>query len=306
MEIFLTLLVKLIPLYIIILLGYLGGRYLHVQKESVATLLIDIIVPVVVFTGVITTKITLSTLTLPLLFFFVCLIVSLITYAIAGFFWKDSNRNILSFIAGSGNTGYFGLPVAIALFGNGVIGLVSTAILGTNLYATSIGFYIAAKGHNTVKDSLIKVLKLPILWAFIIGVVASIFGVKLNSLILDTANSFNGAYIILGMMLVGLGLSDTKNYKIDYTFISLSFIAKFLFWPLVVIVLLFIDNIGLKLYNQADYKVIMLLAIVPLAANVVSYATVLKSHPEKVAMAVLLSTLFALFYIPFVAVFFLK
>src|SRR6266576_3159085 len=103
MSIFFILLIKLIPLYVIIVLGYLGGRYLHVKKESIATLLIDIIVPIVVFTGAVTTQVNLSTMSLPLLLFLVCFIVSLITYFIAGFFWKDSTRNILSFIAGSGN-----------------------------------------------------------------------------------------------------------------------------------------------------------------------------------------------------------
>ncbi|SRR6266568_4674464 len=306
MAIFLILLIKLIPLYIIIVLGYLGGRYLHVQKGSIATLLIDIIVPIVVFTGAATTVVNISTMSLPLLLFIVCFIVSLITYVIAGFFWKDSTRNILSFIAGSGNTGYFGLPVAIALFGNHIIGVVAAAILGTNLYSTSIGFYIAAKGQHTVKESILKVLKLPILWAFILGIFANIAGIKLNALYLDTANSFNGAYIVLGMMLVGMGLSDNKKFQIDMKFISIAFIAKFLFWPLVTIALLFIDSLTFKLYSPSTYKFILLMAIVPLAANVVSYATVLKSHPEKVSMAVLLSTLFALFYIPLIAVFFLK
>lgn len=306
MEIFLTLFIKLIPLYILILLGFLGGKYLYIQKESIAMLLIDIIVPIVVFTGVVTTHLSMSSISLPILFFILCLLVSLITYYIASFIWKDSTRNMLSFIAGSGNTGYFGLPVAIALFGNNVIGLIAAAILGTNLYATSIGYYIAAKGHHTVKESIIKVMKLPILWAFILGVIANFVGIKMNTLYLNLANNFTGAYIVLGMMLVGLGLSDNKKYVLNLPFIGLSFLAKFLLWPLMVIVLLVIDHVTFKLYNSTEYKVIMLLAIVPLAANAVSYATVLKSHSEKVAMAVTLSTLFALFYIPLIAVLFLK
>ncbi|HEX7042650.1 MAG TPA: hypothetical protein VF189_05365 [Patescibacteria group bacterium] len=44
MEIFLTLLVKVIPLYIMILLGFLGGKYLQVKKESVANLLLPIVI----------------------------------------------------------------------------------------------------------------------------------------------------------------------------------------------------------------------------------------------------------------------
>lgn len=306
MEVFITLLIKLIPLYVIILLGYLGGKYMHIQKESVASLLLNIIVPVVIFTATATTKVGIYTFSLPILFFMICLLVSLITYGIAGIFWKDSTRNMLSFVAGNGNTGYFGLPVALALFGNAALGLAAAVILGTNLYMVSIGYYIAAKGTHTVKESLIKVLKMPILWAFILGVLTNIEGIKIGNLFLETSTSFNGAYVVLGMMLVGLGLSDYKKFEIDFSFVSLAFIGKFLLWPLVAIAILFIDHNTFKIFNPTSYKLILLMTIVPLAANVVSFATILKSHPEKVAMAVLLSTIFALFYIPLFVVLFLN
>src|SRR5436305_7737692 len=99
MEIFFLILLKLIPLYCFILLGYIGGKFLGIKKETIAVLLIDIIVPVVLFTGVITTKLSLSTLSIPLLFLLICSSISLLIYYISGFFWKDATRNILAFTA---------------------------------------------------------------------------------------------------------------------------------------------------------------------------------------------------------------
>src|SRR5690348_8810287 len=49
MDIALSLLIKLIPLYCVILLGFLAGRYLHAQKETIGSLLIYIIAPFVIF-----------------------------------------------------------------------------------------------------------------------------------------------------------------------------------------------------------------------------------------------------------------
>jgi len=158
MEIFFTILFKLIPLYIIIFLGYLGGKFLNIRKETIAPLLLNIIVPVVIFTGVVNTKIILSTLSIPLLFFLVSSSISLLVYYLAGFVWKDSTRNILAFASGTANTGYFGLPVAIAIFGNSAIVIVSLALLGTSLYTNSLGYFLAARGQHTAKESLIKVL----------------------------------------------------------------------------------------------------------------------------------------------------
>jgi hypothetical protein len=47
MEIFFTVLFKLIPLYIIIFLSYIGSKFLNIRKEKIAPLLLNIIVPVV-------------------------------------------------------------------------------------------------------------------------------------------------------------------------------------------------------------------------------------------------------------------
>jgi len=61
-----------------------------------------------------------------------------------------------------------------------------------------------------------------------------------------------------------------------------------------------VDNITLQLYNTSIHKVMILMSIVPLAANTVAFATELKAQPEKASLAVMLSTLFALFYIPLI------
>jgi len=70
MTVFITLLLKLIPLYITILLGYIAGKFLNVKKEAIAPLLIYIIAPIIIFNGVVTTKINVTSLSLPVLFFF--------------------------------------------------------------------------------------------------------------------------------------------------------------------------------------------------------------------------------------------
>ena len=56
----------------------------------------------------------------------------------------------------------------------------------------------------------------------------------------------------------------------------------------------------MHLYNNDIYGILILASIVPLAANTVTWATELKAHPEKAAIAVVISTIFALFYIPLI------
>jgi predicted permease len=306
MTIFLALLLKIIPLYILILLGFIGGKYLQVKKESIANLVIYLIAPVIFFNGVFTTKISLSSLSLPFLIFAICCLICLFFYFLSSFFWKDNTKNMLAFISPDGNNGYFGLPIALVLFPSSIIGLYIFAGLGILLYENTLGFFIAAKGKHTVKESLIKLLRLPLIYAVAFGLLANLSGVHFGSIYTDVITNFKGAFTILGMMIIGLGLAGITEYKFDFLFIGLSFLGKFLFWPILVLLIIFLDSNYFKFYNPDAYKILILLSVVPIAANTVSFATLLKSHPEKVAIAVLLSTLFALFYVPLAVTLFIK
>ncbi len=278
---------------------------MRVAKETVASLLIYIIAPAVIFNSVFTSPIAANILFLPILFFIVCCLICLAAFTAAKYFWTDATKNILAFAAGSGNTGYFGLPVAIALFGPNVAGLVVASILGFILFENSLGFFITARGHHTAKESLIRVLKLPTIYAFAIALILNLFGLKLGQGYADFAVLFRGAYTVLGMMLIGLGLASIVNYKFDFKFVSIAFLAKFIVWPAIIFGIIVLDNAFFGFFNLQIHKVMILMAIVPLAANTVAYATELDAHPEKASFAVLLSTLFALFYIPLISLLFL-
>jgi malate permease and related proteins len=305
MEVFITLLLTLIPLYIIILLGYFSKRYLNVNKEAIANLLIYIIVPVVVFYGVSKAEINAGTLSIPILFFTIPSLISLLFYYIMGIFWKDIARNILSLTAGSANIGYFGLPVAVAIFGNEAISIISLALVGMSPYHNFLGFFLAARGNHTSKESLLKIIKIPIIYAFILGLFVNLLGINLGKIFESTANNFTGAFTILGMLLIGAALGGCKKFVFDAKFITISIIASFFVWPLFMWGAIHIDQNTLMIFNDGLYQIFMLLSIVPVGANVVAYATILDNNPEKISLAVLVNTLFALFYIPlFVALFF--
>src|SRR5258708_4684274 len=241
MTIFLTLLLKIAPLYIIILLGFIGGKYLHVKKESTTNLVIYLIAPVIFFNGVFTTKISLSSLSLPFLIFAICCLICLCLYFLSSFFWKDNTKNMLAFISPDGNNGYFGLPVALVLFPNSIIGLYIFAGLGILLYENTLGFFVAAKGKHTVKESLMKLLRLPLIYAVALGLIANLSGLHFGSIYTDVITNFKGAFTIFGMMIIGLGIAGITEYKFDFLFIGLSFLGKFLFWPALVLLVIFLD-----------------------------------------------------------------
>ncbi len=298
MAVFWTLFVKILPLYLTIGLGYISGKYLHVKKEMIAPLLIYIIVPIIIFNGVATTPLTLQHISLPFVFFLLCCIICFLFLWLSSLIWQDATKNILAFTAGTGNTGYFGLPVAVALFGKPLMGLVVFAILGITLYENTVGFFIVARGRNSIQKSVLKVVKLPTRRALAAGVLVNLISVHLGGVYSNSVNNFSGAYIVLGMMLIGLGMADICWSSVDIRFLGMAFLAKFFAWPFLMTLVVFLDENLFHFYSRDVYQIMILMSIVPLAANTVSYATELRTQPEKAAVAVLLSTLFALFYIP--------
>lgn len=173
MSLFLTLFLKLIPLYVMIGLGYLSTRYLSVEKSSIGKLLIYIISPVVIFYGTYTAPLELEYFMLPILFFVIASLIALCFYYLVGHFYQDTRTNILAFTAGTGNTGYFGLPVISAVLGESAFSIAVLSILGIVLYENTVGFYLTAKGNFSTRESLMKVIKLPTIYAFLFGIICN-------------------------------------------------------------------------------------------------------------------------------------
>lgn len=215
-------------------------------------------------------------------------------------YWQDTSRNILAFTAGSGNTGYFGLPVAVAIFGEQAASIVILCIMGLVLYENSLGFFITARGHHTTKEALKKVFSLPSLYAFLLGLIFNLFHLKVGEVYFEAMWIFRGLYTLLGMMMIGFGLSAVDRLKFDFKFFLVAFLVRFFLWPAAIFFLISFDKLFFNIFTPPMRQVLVLMSIVPLAANTVAYASALGVQPAKASVAVLASTLFALFYIPLV------
>ena len=301
MSLFFLLLLKIFPLYINIILGYFSTKLLDVKRESIASILIYILGPIVVFSATLSVKIDMSILFLPVFFYVFCSAIAFITLYVFRKSWSDPSGNILAFSAGTGNTGYFGIPLAIIFFPPYLADIYIFTVLASLLYESTTGFYVTAKGNFTVKESFHKMLKLPILYAFILGVIFNLLGVVIPEEVSSYTAQFKGAYGILGMMMLGMGLVGLKKGSdLDVKFISINFTMKFIFWPLAILGVIYLDRNFYMFLNEDLHKVMFLFAIVPLAGNTVTLAVLLNAKPEKASFTVLLSTIVSIIYIPIV------
>lgn len=306
MDVFTTLFFKVIPLYINIILGFIAGKVLKVDRDTIANLMFFIIGPVVIFNGVINTKLDFSIMLLPLTTFVISCLLCFIIFYLSRFVWSDSLVNLAAFSAGTANTGYFGLPVALMVFNDQGEGVYIMAMLGISLYENSVGYYVMARGKHTGKECAAKLVKLPMLYAFLLGLVLNCLGVSMPQMFAELAQYFKGAFTVLGMMIIGLGLASLTKFSLDFKFLGMTFFARFVLWPLAAFAVITTDMFICKCFEESIYKALILISTVPLAVNMVVLASLFKTYPEKAATTVLVSTLFAIVYIPIVSLIFLQ
>lgn len=300
MALFLILLAKIAPLYFIILVGYLVGRFVDINRETIAKILIYTLAPVVIFNGTFTAKISIATLALPFVFLGIGSSLCAGFYCISKYIsLPDAEKRIIAFASGTANTGYFGLPVAIAIFGHDIIPIAVLSSLGTVLFESTIGFFIMAKGSCSTKNSLKRLAKLPNIYACIAGLVFNLLHINLGSSYAFIANSFLNSYLVLGMLLIGLGISNISKIKFDYRFNLILFFIKFIAWPALTLLFITIANYLVPgFFSSTLMSVMLFMSIVPLATNTIVYTTFFNLYPEKTALVVLLSTLWSIIYIP--------
>ncbi|XPV52322.1 MAG: AEC family transporter [Halarcobacter ebronensis] len=224
MNIFFIILGKIAPLYLNIGIGYILARYFRIKREQIAFLLVYILGPIVIFFAVLSIEINMQLVFLPL---FIFIFGSVIAFYILKKYkneWKDASVNTLAFTCGTGNTGYFGIPLAMILLEPSVANIFIFGTLASLLYENTTGFYVTAKGSFTARQSIIKVLKLPLLYAFIAGLSFNLVGFRTPEVIVPYFENLKWAYGILGMMMLGMGMKgfnlhedfDKKYIRISY------------------------------------------------------------------------------------------
>ena len=307
---FKNLLLKILPLYLIILIGYLSGKVLDIDRKSIALVIMYIFAPIVFFTGIVHDNIPLKNLSISAFVFATCAILALIFLGLGSLIWKDSTKNILALCSSSGNLGYFGIPVGLAIFGNKALGTLIMAMLGIIIFQNSVAFFIAANGKYSFIKSFQRTLLVPNIYAVALAFWLNSF-IDFNRLegfwaqTFDIAKDFTGAYSILGMLIVGFGLAQIKRISVDkktYLFLLISLIAKFIAFPLLTYLFILIDQNNLHLFNNKIYDILLMLSLAPIPTNAVVIASTLKLNTDMISIAVLVSNIFALFLIPLLLV----
>ena len=100
------------------------------------------------------------------------------------------------------------------------------------------------------------------------------------------------------MMIIGIAISKQSKLEIDIKLIAGLYASKFILWPIFGFAVIIIDKLYFQTFSTPIYQMIAVFSTTPLAGNLVAYAATLKLHPERMASAVLISTILGIFTVP--------
>lgn len=298
MAVFQTLILNILPLYGLIVLGFVAGRYLDVNLHSIAKLLIFVLAPFVAFGAVLNIEFNPSYVLLPILMWCVSITVTFTALKICNSIWHDGNGYLVAAGGVNGNAIYFGLSPILVLFGPAGLGVYLFMNLGPMINNFTLSYYLTARGKYSVRDSLMKVVRLPVLYAFVFGIPLNVLGYELPEIAERYWNYSAGSTVILGMMMIGIALSKLDSLRFDWKLISAFLVTKFIAWPAAIFMIILIDHNITGLFSSDIHQMMALFSAMPLIANLVAFAAENDLHPRRAAAAVLISTLVALITIP--------
>ena len=238
MTIFTLLITNLFPLYIIIALGYIGGRYMQLNLESIARILIFMLQPIVAFGAVSRIDFQPEYLALPFVIAGASAVIAVSSHVLSRKIFSAKRSCLIGMASASGNTGYFGLPVIMALFGPDAIGIYLMINLGIQISESTLAYYLGARGEHTVTESLKRVFRLPSIYAMALGLLVNFTGLNLPDIFYTYWDHATGAWIIFGMMLIGIALGKTAPLQFNWRLNAWLGGVKFIVWPLAVLSLI--------------------------------------------------------------------
>ena len=282
-------LTSILFVYIFILLGYLGKRFFRedMNEKTLTIFSVYFLQPFVTVWGFSTARLHSEHIMVPLIYLSIIFILLIPTMLIARRLFADKKERAIFSIAGFvGNTGNIGIPLGLALFGEKSV-IFTTLINIANVFVVYvIGVYIYSRGSFSIRQSLLNIVKIPIIPAAAAAIAINVLGIPLSEQIREFFKM--GAYggIVLQLFLLGTFLYGLRVHEISRRLLFGTLSQKFLIVPLASIVILALTD--LPLFVQA---VILMEMMTPLAVANINLASLYDCRPSDVTTLILLSTL---------------
>jgi predicted permease len=223
----------------------------------------------------------------PMLYLGITLIALILMVPLARMFFSDQKERSIGTIAALiGNTGNLGIPLGIAIFGEASIPYTTLINLMNVFIVYTFGVYFYSRGSFSIRDSLLNIVKLPILWAAFIAIALNLNGYTPSEVVDKTLQMGAYASMVVQLLLFGVYLYDVKIQMINRLLVGWVSGVKFIVIPLLTYIMLSLVDIGTMVKG-----ILFLQMMMPLAVANVNLGSLYACKPRDITALVLITSL---------------
>jgi malate permease and related proteins len=291
------------PYLLFIPLGYWITRKKAVPKSWLTIPLIYVMMPVLVIHHFLDAD-PLKLVILPVISFSIAILMLLPARLANKTFGKEYDPNLVRSVFSFFNVAFFGIPIVTALFGAQAITVLISIYIGTALYGDIIGYYLMARSRYSVKEAIGKVFQAPFIYAFTAALILKLTQLELPDEVESVTDVFSILVSAGGMYIIGSNISNLNFNNIDWKFANKIMGLRLLAALVLTAVFILAEFFILDLLSVDDRKMLVLLPLFPVAANVTVFASFFGSEEENSGILVLLTLGVSLILVPLVAMWF--
>lgn len=279
---------SLLGIYLFIAVGFIAKWSFKekIDDRTITLLSVYFLQIFLTFWGLLKRPIDTQLLFAPSLYLAITLLSLLLMIPLSKILFSDTKeRSIATVAALIGNTGNLGIPLGIALFGEVSVPYLTLINLVNVFVVYTIGVFYYSRGEFSIRQSLLNIIKLPVLWAAMVAIVLNLVG-YVPSVAVDKTLMM-GAYASMTMQLVlfGIYLYGIKLTEINLRLTVWVSTTKFILIPLIAFVIL-----GMVEMEPMVKGILFLELIVPLAVANVNLASLYNCTPRSVTVQVFVTS----------------
>ncbi len=276
---------SVIPVLIVVLIGYAYGRWRKPDMSMINKLCMELLVPILIFSVLAGKDVQLDEyVTLALGVACIILGCGLITWLLCLFFNIESKTFVPPMMFT--NTGNLAFPLVLLAFGQEAMPAIVIVFIVSQFLHFSLGFYILDR-----EAKIINPISAPTILATMLGMTFALTPVEVNETIIVPLDFLANTGVTLVLFALGIRMNSvsTRDLKIA--------VLGAIWCPLISLVIAFLLKPLLDL-NPIQWSVFLLFAALPPAVLCFMLAEQYKQEPTRVASIVLIGNIAAIIWVP--------
>ena len=275
------------PVFMVAALGYIFARWKSAELRPISQITLYVLSPCLVFSSLSSIELAAEDIGRMVLFAILGMLGMLIVSwpVQKGLRLHAQDRSGFLLATLFTNSGNFGIPLNLFAFGEAGQQIAVVYFAMSALLTTSVGVYIASSGRAGFRQAMLEVLKVPIVYAALLGLGANLMAVSLPEPVMKAIHLTGEAAVPLMLLVLGMQLSRTSLASAGIK-VGAASILRLMAGPAVVVLVA-----GLVGINGLARQVAIIQISMPTAVMTTILANEYESAPDLVAGTVFTDTL---------------